>query len=424
MSHISNKSITPKLSAEVEYSNNKIYKYYAGYSDAFVKAQIEILLGQKKDSIILDPWNGSGTTTLVASLLGYNSYGIDINPVMVIVSKAKLYYPQANDTLKLIDEIDHSIKVRNNLSVAEDPLLNWFDEYSVRSIRKLEHIIRIYCGYDDSAFMKFFMNIDNITYQLAFYYVVLFEQLRTYTSSFVGSNPTWLKVAENDESKIRLSYSTVCTDYKNYLSRFVLFLDSKISNKAIIQIGDSRNILLPDESIDFIITSPPYCTRIDYAVYTRVELALIGYNKDEFDLVRRGMIGTPTISTRKAELVPRSKAYEKLLEKIDTHDSKAAHSYYRKTYEQYFFDMDKSISEITRILKGDSMISMVIQDSWFKDIYIDLPNIIRNIFEDYGFALVSEKKSKVTSNMRYINTNSKQYGSKKNYETVLIMKKG
>ena len=82
---------SPKLRNGNLFSNSELYRYYAGYSDFFVKEQliwIEQKLG-KKGIIVIDPWNGSGTTTFVSSILGYSCYGFDINPVMVLVSKAK-----------------------------------------------------------------------------------------------------------------------------------------------------------------------------------------------------------------------------------------------------------------------------------------------------------------------------------------------
>jgi len=418
---------TPKLANGNGYNNSRIYKYYAGYSDFFVKSQIENLLQSTKNAIILDPWNGAGTTTLVSSSLGYRSYGFDINPVMVIVAKSKLYYPNEFNLSKLSDALDDSLKVKRNLSQNGDPLFAWFDESTVRSIRKLEYVIRHTCGgHDDNTYMKFFMNMNNISCDLAFFYVVLFELLRVYTSVFVGSNPTWLKIANCEEEKIHKSYSSICNDYKEHMNRLLQLLDMQIdSSKAIIQIGDSKNIHLADNSVDCIITSPPYCTRIDYAIYTRVELALIGYSNEEFDHVRRGMIGTPTVSSMIKDYASCkcSNIYADVLHTISSHNSKAAQSYYYKTYSQYFLDMDESINEITRVLKQGSKVSIVLQDSWFKDVYIDIPNIIRLMFEYHGFELLSLDTAKVSNNMRYINTQSKQYGSYDNYESVLVMSK-
>jgi DNA modification methylase len=64
------------------------YNYYAGYSHTFTKAIIETC-ELNKDSVILDPWNGAGTSTLVASMSGYHSIGVDLNPVMKVISTAK-----------------------------------------------------------------------------------------------------------------------------------------------------------------------------------------------------------------------------------------------------------------------------------------------------------------------------------------------
>ena len=46
---------------------------------------LKIMPGQT----VLDPWNGSGTTTQVAMQKGIQAYGYDINPVMVTVANAK-----------------------------------------------------------------------------------------------------------------------------------------------------------------------------------------------------------------------------------------------------------------------------------------------------------------------------------------------
>lgn len=57
-------------------SRSSWYRYYAGYSRAFVTDTIDHL-GLTKGSTILDPWNGSGTTTAVAAEAGYEVVGFD-----------------------------------------------------------------------------------------------------------------------------------------------------------------------------------------------------------------------------------------------------------------------------------------------------------------------------------------------------------
>lgn len=65
---------------------------------------------------------------------------------------------------------------------------------------------------------------------------------------------------------------------------------------ASIRTADTTKDGLPANSIDLILTSPPYCTRIDYTAATRVELALlapfIGVAVDELG---RQMIGSTRV---------------------------------------------------------------------------------------------------------------------------------
>jgi DNA modification methylase len=78
------------------------YKYYAGYSEAFVADALAALELDPK-SIILDPWNGAGTTTSLASQLGHYACGVDLNPALVVIARARSIVPsQALSILNLL----------------------------------------------------------------------------------------------------------------------------------------------------------------------------------------------------------------------------------------------------------------------------------------------------------------------------------
>ena len=64
--------------------DEEIYPYYAGFSRMFAEDAIEWATDGDKEKVVLDPWNGSGTTTRTASQLGIGSVGFDLNPVMVL----------------------------------------------------------------------------------------------------------------------------------------------------------------------------------------------------------------------------------------------------------------------------------------------------------------------------------------------------
>lgn len=59
------------------------FPYYAGYPARFA---IDVIrsAGLVPRSSVLDPWNGSGTTTYAAAQPGHTAIGFDVNPVMIV----------------------------------------------------------------------------------------------------------------------------------------------------------------------------------------------------------------------------------------------------------------------------------------------------------------------------------------------------
>lgn len=418
---------TPKLRNNNIYANSNWYCFYAGFSDAFVKELFDVYCPKNRNVTVLDPWNGSGTTTLVASILGYANYGFDINPVMVIVAKAKLYDVSSNDIIKLslaIESNQNKAKIMRDL---DDPLRKWFNRRSTSAIRKLENAIQSIFNFpNNKQYIKSLWDYETISSELSFYYIVLFILLRKLTSTFVGSNPTWIKSDIEEKDKISITYKNLCELYVDIFTNTVKSSEKIPEINSTIKLGNSKNISKTNNSVDFIITSPPYCTRIDYAVYTKVELSLLGYTDQDIDLLRKHMIGTPTITDNtNYEISNTDSLYSKTLKMIAGHESKAAKSYYYKTYYQYFRDLIHSLREINRVLKNGCIAIIVVQDSWFKDIHIDLPNILIEMCKNEGLNLVTMENNPVTNNMRYMNTKSNNYRKEKtNSESVLIFKKG
>ena len=86
------------------------------------------------EAIICDPWNGSGTTTYTAALLSLRSQGFDLNPVMVVVARARLLPPSEADSIEpLANEIIKSVRYNCDPTDNDDPLTYWFGDRSAAS---------------------------------------------------------------------------------------------------------------------------------------------------------------------------------------------------------------------------------------------------------------------------------------------------
>lgn len=174
-------------------------------------------------------------------------------------------------------------------------------------------------------------------------------------------------------------------------------------------------------------TSPPYCTRIDYGIATLPELSIlcVGGEK-EIDLVRRRLMGTTTVPKEAHSGVEKlTKKCVSFLESVRKHSSKASETYYYKNLSQYFISLSSSINEIERVMKPSSVFVCVVQDSYYKDIHCNLPEIISEMAECRNLKLRESIEFESRRNMANLNIKSKKYRSKNSaIESVLIFYKG
>src|SRR5262245_12306330 len=71
-----------------QYLTHWIYPYRGKFHPQMVRGLLNIL-GVKKGSLVYEPYLGSGTTALEASLLGANFIGVDISPLCVLLARVK-----------------------------------------------------------------------------------------------------------------------------------------------------------------------------------------------------------------------------------------------------------------------------------------------------------------------------------------------
>jgi DNA modification methylase len=399
------------------------YSYYAGYSHTFTQKIIESS-GISKQAIILDPWNGAGTTTLMSSINGYRSKGVDLNPVMRVIATAKQATKSDVEFVKhKLDQVSAKVRV---FKEENDPLHVWFDTGSVQYIRKIENCIlagKLYATTTEKVL--------SLTAGQCLMYTALFNCIRANLTNFVPSNPTWIKKPKSESDKVDMSWAT----FKgNYISHVKEMIDS-ISivehewspTLSQITVGSSTELDIKNSSVDLVLTSPPYCTRIDYGVATLPELSVLCVEGvDEIASIRRKLMGTTTVPKNIDERISNlTGECSDFLAAVKSHASKASETYYYKNLFQYFSDLNKSISEIARVLKVDSKFICVVQDSYYKDIHCDLPKIMIEIAEFWGLNLLDNIQFESKRNMANLNVKIKQY--RKNslaYENVLIFKKG
>lgn len=415
--------INPKKANEEFEAKSYWYNYYAGYSHSFAKNIIDSF-ALCKSSVILDPWNGAGTTTLMSSVGGYKSIGIDLNPVMKVIAKAKQV--TRDDVVCIESRLSELTKVRFRRAIDEDPLNFWFRSSGVLAVRKVERWIL-----GSVRHKSMVEKVNSLSASDCVLYTALFNCVREYLKGFIPSNPTWIKKPKFEVDKIDIDWRVFKDRYICIVLEMIqgLELDGHLwsSDCASFMIASSVSIPLPDECIDLVLSSPPYCTRIDYGVATLPELAIISdISVGGLEDVRRSLMGTTTVQREAVALNSESLGVMcvKFLEDVRSHSSKSSATYYYKNLSRYFIELNKSLSEVARVLKQSSSFVCVVQDSYYKDVLCDLPSIIVEMAAIFGLNLKEKFVFESKQNMVNLNARSRSYRKQsKAYESVLIFSK-
>ena len=113
--------VNPKVGASCDPVDSW-YRYYAGYSAAFVEQALKGSAATAK--LVLDPWNGTGTTTVVAASKNVPAIGFDVNPALVVVSRARLLGAGVWASIGPLGEdvVAHATRIEQ----LDDPLRFWF----------------------------------------------------------------------------------------------------------------------------------------------------------------------------------------------------------------------------------------------------------------------------------------------------------
>ena len=382
--------------------------------------------------VVLDPWAGSGTTGAVSSRQGVNSLCLDLNPVMATFAAGKCV-----DVLEVESGITKFFERLSTGSIQLEQendfdLIANFDQLTSRQIQSAIQAIPFEAhmaeGDEIEGLVREALRDTSLIISplYAFCLSAMFVTIRRLSGVKLAANPTWLKASGN---RISLSSGEIFAEMqktsKKMLADLREFYES--ANLAVpyySMAGDVRSLPLKTSSVDRVITSPPYLTRIDYAMSTAPEMAMLG-GDELLRFVRHRTMGAPVItSDEKVQKPEWGEKCNHILDAVKGHPTKAAASYYWKNIVQYFNDLSSSLKEIFRVMKGGGRGIVVVQSSYFKDIEICLGEIYVEMARLSGFKAEIAYREEVRGHLAHVNTASSKYMKNKVYyeDFVLIEK--
>jgi len=350
-----------KLSAREKRAS--IYPYYAGFSVDFVSSVLK-KLSASSSSRILDPWNGTGTTTYAAARISAVSMGIEINPALLSVARARIATAEQRAT------------AQSALEMALTHL--------ERSAPDQVSLPRVYAT--STSFLP--ANASDPT--LALLQCALFPAVRRHFQELRTKNPSWFSSPKASAAIVEQPVSLVD------LRASAEGVFSRHQNSEIAEpkaptflLADTTRLPSIRRRFDILISSPPYLTRIDYVQATLPELSLLESAGVTIPTqLRRLMLGTPlTGPVDQDKITPLPNRARAILQRILNHPSKASATYYHRFFSLYFIGLMESLKRICPLLTPQAKACFVVQPSHYKEIFIDLPAILVEMGESLGLAL-------------------------------------
>jgi DNA modification methylase len=356
--------------------------------------------GLKEGALILDPMAGSGTVLRNAAQSGFKSIGVDADPLAVLIAQASAIQIDGAKVRTLLEQIvDTSRNTRP--SDIELPWIDgsretkvfidfWFGTKQRNDLRKLAFSIR-----------EAERGTRNPTRKLLAFIKVALS--RIIVTKECGASLA-RDVSHSRPHKVRESNDF---DVVNGFIRSVAYMLRIVETTPIIcdgtaKQGDARHLSgIDDDSVDLVVTSPPYLNAIDYLRGHRLSLVWLGYGMEELRKIRSESIG----SERKhgAELDDEIRGIK--VEMIGDEELSPRNV---GLIERYAYDIHKMTGEISRVLKPKGKAVLVVGDCNIQSKFVSNSKAISAAASLHGLRLKSEVVRELPQNNRYlpINTSS------------------
>ena len=356
-------------------------KYKEAFSSALVRHLLEpVSRNGGGDRTILDPFAGAGTTLTVAADMGWSSIGIELLPIGITAAKARCVAARVDPAafkcwVNRITPMNFDGPASGAFRFKHLPITRGaFPERTERSL---------------AAYMEFVRQIGDPDIRSLFRFACLaiLEEI-----SFTRKDGQYLRWDSRAPRKAKSGFR------KGHILDFPTALTSKLQQMAedlsrvppmtthatfkLIE-GSCLDELpeMPSDSVDVVLTSPPYANRYDYTRTYALELAFLGLGPDEIKSLRQTLLSCTVENRSKRrrlqeqylarnrqdlfrtaeQAFARQEALQEVLDILEQARTlgNLNNGNIPRLVHNYFFEMNLVVREMARILKPGGKVFMV-----------------------------------------------------------------
>lgn len=342
---------------------------------------------------VLDPMVGSGTVLAVARAKGHRAFGVDLDPLAVLLAGVWTRTIDAEQTADKAAEVLSRARTKFKALTARQAypagsdeetrafIRYWFDEYARRQLAALSSVI---AGVRDLA---------------------------TRDALWCGFSRLIITKQAGASLALDLSHSRPHRWFTRApikpFNRFLSAVELVVSNcpqqgshdlgpAALVKQGDARKLEIESGSIDLVLTSPPYLNAIDYMRCSKFSLVWMGHTTSELRQIRGESVGTEASSVQALDAA----WVQTLIKQLRLKPALPPRNH--ALLSTYAWDMGRALEEVSRVLRRGGRAVYVIGESTCKGTYIRNSEIVRAVADRHGLTFESRHSRALPANRRYL----------------------
>jgi len=358
--------------------------YVQGFSAAFVQSTFHRFRGDYQCPRVLDPFAGCGTVLVQAKMSGYESFGVEFNPLMRYITDVKLnsWFVSPRKLLEVYQNLKYELLASEPSFLKSE---NHFNPLALFSLKRIKGAIDLLTPSDaEQARIK-----DLLTVAFSAILIDCSNLKRTpclgYWKDKSVDEAEPFRLFNNKVMDIVYDLEILQSDYRERLS-----VRSEVVRANSMEYDYESNY-------DLVITSPPYMNGLDYVMNYKIEMAWLGFisSHKEAKAMKDVMVVCDNVSKGVIRNFAGADYYtndwlDAITDNINR-GIKLRTAYRREDMawivKKYFDDMNRVILKVAKSLNAGARFILVVGDSLIADTYVPTDLILAKIATEHGLKI-------------------------------------
>jgi hypothetical protein len=381
------------------------YRFVLSYPPHLVRDYIKDFGLAAEGHTLLDPFCGTGTSLVEARLNGVQAIGIEALPFSAFASAVKVDWEVDPESLvkaarAISKEVLDDLRQQN---IEDEPPLD--PERCTDALRTLRPDLMKLLIADSISPIPLHKTLvlldairrhENESYY-KYYLLAMANTLVFHTSNLRFGPEVGVGQVKGDAPVIAAWMSEI-----DRMASDLRRLPGGPYPPACVYQADARDIarLIPPQSVDAVITSPPYPNEKDYTRTTRLESVVLGFITDKNDLrdLKRRLVRSNTRGVYKDDADdeqvnehPEIQAIADAIEKrrVDLGKTSGFERLYARVTKLYFGGMARHFADLRGVLRPGAHLAYVVGDqASYLQVLIPTGRLLANIAISLGYELI------------------------------------